>query len=142
VIHLRRHGHIHTRKLSQPAIGVLVDSPRHLARIASVGLLSLEAPTVGTHATLRIVHGLLQRIVLPAEHVITVLAEASGVACAEDEGLRTVGGPIGFIVELRGVPDNLQLLLALLSACGAMETHLKHDLWDLHWMRGRTVTTH
>jgi hypothetical protein len=116
-IQLHGHGHIHSRKFSQPAIGVLVDSPRHLARIASVGLLSLKAPAVGTHAALCIVHSLLQRIVLPAEHVIAVLAETSGVACAENEGLRTVGGPVCFVVELRSVPDNLQLLTVLYLWC-------------------------
>lgn len=36
-----------------------------------------------------------------------MLAEASVVALAEDEGLRTVGGPICLVVELSSVPDNL-----------------------------------
>jgi len=51
------------------------------------------------------VHGPLERIVLPAEEVVTVLSKASGVAHAEHEGLASVSRPlVGVLV---GIPDDL-----------------------------------
>ena len=54
-----------------------------------------------------IVHSSLQSIALPAEDVVSVLAVASRVTRTEDEGLRAVSWPFGFVVESCGVPDDL-----------------------------------
>ena len=54
------------------------------------------------------VHGLLERIVLPPEHVIGVVGVARLVTAGPDEGLAAVCGPVGLVVELGGVPDCLE----------------------------------
>jgi hypothetical protein len=80
--------------------------------------LGLQATAAGTHAALGIVHGLLERVLLPSEHVVAVLAVSSVVSHAEVEGLRAVGRPFSLVVELAGVPDNLQLLVQLVECRG------------------------
>ena len=81
----------------------------HSALIPIGRLLCLQAATVGTHAALGIIHSLLERVVLPTKDVVTMLAVPRVVTCAEDEGLRAIGGPISFVVKLAGVPDDLQI---------------------------------
>jgi hypothetical protein len=70
-------------------------------------LLRLQATAVGTHTALGIVHSLLERVVLPAENVVSVLSITGVISSRKDERLRAVGGPLGFVVELAGIPDNL-----------------------------------
>jgi hypothetical protein len=66
-----------------------------------------------------------------------MLSIASGVACAKNEGLRAVGGPVGFVVELRCVPDDLWGL-SVQEVIGGLSKerergieYLKHDLRDM-----------
>jgi hypothetical protein len=98
---------LHTRKLCHPAIMLLVDTVLHNTLVADSRLLRLQATTVSPHAALSIVHSLLQRVVLPAEDVVAVLAVARVVSRGEVEGLRAVGGPVGFVVEFGCVPYDL-----------------------------------
>lgn len=121
----------------------------HSALICLVKRLGRQAAAGRPKAA--VVHGVLEGVALPAEHVVPVLAvagpcfgsavhwrglqgkrgegrgrkrgegrgrekgeekrerEDSRVAGAEDEGLRAVGGPLGFVVELGRVPDDLQV---------------------------------
>ena len=81
------HLHCHTRELSQPSILILFDTPRYPASISCVWLLGFKATAASSHATLRFVHCLLQRVVLPAEDVVTMLAEAGIISRAEDKWL-------------------------------------------------------
>ena len=74
-------------------------------------MLGLQATAAGTHAALGIVHGLLERVLLPSEHIVAMLAISGVVTHTEVEGLRAVGGPFSFVVELAGVPNNLQVLV-------------------------------
>ena len=87
---------------------------RTLTRHAHGLLLNSAAPVV---EALGLVHGALQRVALPPEHVVGVGA-VSGPFEAPDERVRRAGGPHG--VELAGVPDRL-------------EGHLG----DAHGVRGR-----
>lgn len=106
------HGHaLHTRKALHPAVGIFLDTVRGQALVTRVGLLGLQATAAGTHAALSIVHGLLERVLFPSEHIVAVLAVPGVVSHAEVEGLRAVGGPFSFVVELAGVPDDLRLLV-------------------------------
>lgn len=66
--------HFHTRELINPAVDLLTDAVLHLACISGIGLLLLETGTVRSHATLSIVHSLLEGVILPSENIITVLA--------------------------------------------------------------------
>lgn len=102
------HGHsLHTRQLLNPIVLLLIDTTLDDTLVSNIRLLSLQATTAGTHATFGVVHSLLKRIVLPAKDVIAVLAETGIVARAKVEGLRAIGRPVGLVVELPGVPDNL-----------------------------------
>jgi hypothetical protein len=87
-----------------------------------------------------LVHDLLQRVVLPAEQVITMSAVSGAteldqrggqwhenyaalylrIAKAPLEGLRAICGPVGRVVERSGVKDDLV-----------------HQLWDLYGMGSR-----
>ena len=64
------------------------------------------------------VHGLLQRVVLPPEHVIGVGREPGLVAAGPDEGLAAVCGPVILVVELGRVPDCLEEELGDLDGVG------------------------
>jgi len=86
---------------------VLVDERPHGAALGGVDGLGLEAAALGAHAPAG-VHGLLERITLPAEDVIGVLAVAGLVARAQVERLRAVLGPGRLVVEAGGVPDDLE----------------------------------
>lgn len=81
------HLHCHTRELSEPSILILIDTPRYPASISCVWLLSFKATAASSHATLRFVHCLLQRVILPAEDVVAVLAKAGIISRAEDKRL-------------------------------------------------------
>ena len=85
---------------------ILVDARSNLALLSIVDGLVLEVLALGTEASRRI-HALLEFIVLPAKHVVTVLAETSVVTVAEIEGLRAVGGPDALVIEGSGVPYDL-----------------------------------
>jgi len=117
--------HRHTRKRSQPcvsvshifkttgsslskltAFGIFFHRLLNLALICDTDVLSLKSAAVCGKAAIRI-HGLLQRVVFPAEDVVSVLSVAGGVACAQNEGLGAVCGPVCLVVELGGVPYNL-----------------------------------
>ena len=69
------------------AIIVFVDTVLNLASVTGIGLLRLQTSAVRTHAAFSVVHGLLERVVLPAKDVVAMLAEAGVVSCAEVEGL-------------------------------------------------------
>ena len=47
---------------------------------------------------------LLKHAILPAKEVVAMLSVARAVAHAVDEGLGTIGGPDGGVVEGSGVP--------------------------------------
>ena len=96
----------------------------YFAFVRIVDYLSLEAAARSTHAGCGAVHGLLKGIAFPAKNVVlstalirsqkarcpiaySVLSVTSIVASAKDEGLRTIGRPVGFVIKLRGVPDDL-----------------------------------
>ena len=53
------------------------------------------------------IHRSLQRVSLPAEDVIGVLAIAGVIPSAEVKGLGAVCGPVGFVIEGCSIPDNL-----------------------------------
>jgi hypothetical protein len=91
---------------------VLIDLSLHSTRLGSINRLCLEGCAFGTHAT-RGIHSLLERSSLPSENVISVLAQSSRVALAEDERLASVRWPVGSLVKWCSIPDNLQ-----------------HDLWN------------
>lgn len=105
---LHRHT-VHTRKRGHPAVLFLMDTVLHRAFVPGGRLLCLQAPAIGAHAALGIVHSLLERVVFPAKYVVAMLAVPSVVACAQDEGLRSIGRPIGFVVKFAGIPDDLQM---------------------------------
>jgi hypothetical protein len=88
------------------AIVVLVHHALHLALLGLVDRLPGQVCTLGAHAPGG-VHGLLQRVALPAKDVVGVLAQAGVVAGAEHEGLRAVRWPQRLVVEGRRVPHNL-----------------------------------
>jgi len=104
--------HLHTGKLGEPSIQILLDNIPHAAGLGLVDCLRLHLLAAGTEAARRI-HTLLKSITLPAKDVIGVLAVAGIVTVAEVEGLGAVGGPLLLVVEGGGVPDNLV-----------------HQLWD------------
>lgn len=89
------------------------------------------------------VHGALQGVALPAEHVVAVLAVPGALTSqlriqkshcegnsnalithAEDERLGAVGGPLALVVELAGIPHNL-----------------KEELREFHGVAGRAGST-
>ena len=103
------HRHIlHTRKSSQPAVMFLMHTVGYNTFVAISRLLCLQATTVGTHAALSVIHSLLKRVILPAEDVVSMLSISSVVSSRKDERLRAIGGPLNFVVEFAGVPDDLQ----------------------------------
>lgn len=65
-------------------------------------VLQLRAPV----AVAVRVHGDLQRVALPAEHVVAVVSVAREVPEAPDERLGSILGPLRLLVEGRGVPDD------------------------------------
>lgn len=108
-------------KLTAITSNILLNKRLDRARPRLVDSLGLEAGTTSSHAAGGI-HGLLERIALPPEDVVAVLAETGVVARGEDEGLGSVGRPLGLVVELGRVPD-----------------HLVHELRNPDRVRGRTA---
>jgi len=51
-------------------------SANYFTRVPCIRLLRYQFSTIGAHAALRIVHSLLERVVLPSKYVVTVLSEA------------------------------------------------------------------
>lgn len=105
------------------AFVILLDNGLDSALVRLVEALSGQALAGGAEAA--VVHGVLQRIVLPAKYVVTVLSVAGAGYCAsvldctrsgvnsriasrQDKWLRAVCGPFSLVVELGRVPDNLQ----------------------------------
>ena len=103
------------------SILVLVHGLVDQAPLCRVDGLSLQARAPSTHAA-RSVHGALERVALPSENVVGVLAESGVVSRAEVEGLGPVLGPQRAVVELSGVPDDLV-----------------HELWDPDGVRRRAA---
>ena len=68
-----------------------------------VDALPPEVSALGAEAA-GSVHGRLERLVLPAENVIGVLAEARRVTHREHEGLGAILGPLRLVVEAGSVP--------------------------------------
>lgn len=89
------------------SIGILGIQSWHLATLLCTQRESLQPPTLSSHTTSPIVQALLELIAFPAKDVITVLAVPGVVACTENEWLRSVGRPVGFVIECGRVPDNL-----------------------------------
>jgi len=104
---LHRHT-IHARQCRHPAIAFLLHTVRNDALVSVGGLLRLQATAVGTHAAFCIIHCLLERSVLPSKYIVAMLTVTRVVTLAKIEGLRTIGRPVSFVVELGRVPDNLQ----------------------------------
>jgi hypothetical protein len=98
---------LHTGKILHPTIRILIHTSLDNALVARIRLLLLQASASRTHTALSIIHSLLERVVFPPKDVVPVLAVTRVVAGAEVEWLRAVCGPIGLVVELAGVPDNL-----------------------------------
>jgi len=71
----------------------------------------------------RDIHQLLQRIALPSKHVISMITIARPVTERPNERLGSVRRPVGFVVEFRRVPDDL-------------EEHLRHAYWVSIWAWG------
>lgn len=68
----------HNDVLKLTAIPVLLNALLDLACIACSNLLRLQSATARPHALLSIIHSLLERVIFPAEDVVSVLA-VSGV---------------------------------------------------------------
>lgn len=98
--------------------------------LVSVGrLLRLQAPTTSSHTALCIIHSFLKRSILPAEDIVAVLSVPGVVAGTQVEGLRAVGGPVGLVVELSGIPNDLSSVS--ITRGWGLVTYLEHDLWNL-----------
>jgi hypothetical protein len=52
------------------------------------------------------IHGPLERVILPAEDVVSVLSVTGGITVGEDEWLGAISGELA--VELAGIPDDLE----------------------------------
>ena len=98
------------KKKQLTSVNILPNCLLNHTLIGSGDVLRLEVTTRSTEAPVGI-HGLLESISLPAKDVVAVLAVPGLVAGAEDERLRAVGWPVGFVVEFGGVPDDLLSLL-------------------------------
>lgn len=90
---------------ARTAIDIILHSRLNLARVHGGRLLRFQRVPVlaGVEHAAR-VHGALQGVVLPAEHVVRVGPEPLVVAVAQDERLRPVRRPRQ-VVELRRVPE-------------------------------------
>jgi len=66
--------------------------------------------------------------------VISVLAITRGVASAEDEGLGSIFGPVGLVVECGGVPDDLSVSVVFTPIINRWTAYLEHELWNLDGM--------
>lgn len=102
---------------------VFLHDPLDTTLGSHIDLLRLEVRALGTHAA-RSIHGLLERVALPAKDVVGMLAQAGVVACAEIKGLRAICRPVVGIIKGCRVPD-----------------HLVHQLRDAHGMSRGTFTT-
>lgn len=87
---------------------ILLDAALDVASIAISRLLRLEAAAVRAHTTLGVIHGLLERVVLPTKDVVSVLSVPCVVTGGQVEWLGTIGGPVSLVVELPCVPDDLR----------------------------------
>ncbi len=92
------------------AIEIFVHHVTNLALVTHCRALGLQCRCRDVSMT---IHGLLERIVLPAEHVVGVRRIATGVAVGPEERLTSVCWPICLVVEGPGIPDSLE-----------------EDLWD------------
>jgi hypothetical protein len=72
---------------SLTSVSVLINALLDVARVTGGDLLRLQATAGRTHAALRFIHSFLERVSLPAEDVIAVLAVASRVSGTEHKGL-------------------------------------------------------
>lgn len=102
------HGHtLHAGQILDPAVLLLIDDAFDDALVTSIRLLGLQSTAAGTHAAFGVVHSFLERVVLPAEYVVTVLAETCVVTSAEVERLGAISRPVCLVVELASIPNNL-----------------------------------
>jgi hypothetical protein len=76
--------------------------------IGNVDFLGLEVTASSAEAAGG-VHCLLEGIALPAKYVIAVLTIAGVISGAKIKGLGAILWPVGLVVELGGVPDDLVL---------------------------------
>jgi len=86
-----------------PAVEVLADKVLNLALVGDRHIL-LGDSTAAIVEALRLIHGLLERIALPAEHVISVSTKATSTLEAPHKWVRTRSPQA---VELGGVPYSL-----------------------------------
>jgi hypothetical protein len=98
---------------------LLIHPRRNLTLLRGINALILEILALCPHAVGRI-HALLQLVVLPPKHIVSVLPEPRVVAVAEVERLGAVGRPQRLVVKGRRVPY-----------------HFVHELWDAHGVSGR-----
>lgn len=94
----------HSEQLT--SIKVLINSTLDSALVHSRHGLALKWPAILTrleHAAR--IHCLLQRVVFPAEEVVSMRAVSLVVIVAEEKGIRPILGP--HLVKLRRVPERL-----------------------------------
>ena len=97
------------------------------APVGSRNILRFLVPACGAEATVGI-HGTLQRVSLPAEDVVAMLAVARRVSRREHKRLRAVRRPVGGIVEGGSIPDNLGYVSMILSH-GPSTTKSLYPAW-------------
>jgi hypothetical protein len=95
-------------------VKIVLNDPLNITLLGIVNSLVLQVLALSTHAVSSI-HTLLELIVLPAKHIVAMLAKTSVVAVAEIEGVGVTRLPLA--VEWGGVPDNFV-----------------HELWDADGM--------
>jgi hypothetical protein len=88
------------------SVNILPHRRLNRALVHSGGLLTLEGPSVlASREHARAIHGLLERVALPAEQVVGVRAVALIVAVAQEERIRAITGP--HVGELSSIPERL-----------------------------------
>lgn len=97
------------------AVDFLVNGDLLAALVALRDGLGLELRAVDVAVG---VHGLLESVALPAEHVVTVISISGRVTEGPDEGLAAVGRPVVGVVERACVPDDLVKELGDLDRMG------------------------
>ena len=101
---------------------ILPNQRLHTTLLRSINTLRLHPRTTGPHTPARI-HALLQRISLPPEYVIRVLAQAGMISRRQDKRLRPISRPLSLVVKLDSIPYDLV-----------------HELGDAHGVGRRTVS--
>ena len=85
-----------------------VDILLHLLRDDALGcnINGLDGQFRAVSSDASAIHGALQRVALPAKHVVAVLTKTRRVAGAEHEGLSSVLWPLVLVIEGCGIPSD------------------------------------